>query len=108
MPIPPWTSQYQGIEPRFLQGPGTSRGDVSGRRIRKHEGTPAACLPYNARAPEVARTLKEMIQVRLPDVAVEHVGSTAVPGCANFAPSATGCAPTRRCAQRTWGEREIS
>jgi hypothetical protein len=76
MPIPPWTNPYQGIEPRYLQGPGMSRVAVSGRRIRKHEGTPAACLPYNPRAPEVARTLKEMIQGRLPGVAMEHVCST--------------------------------
>jgi hypothetical protein len=80
MPIPPWTSPYQGIEPRALQGPGTRRGAVSGRRIRKHEGTPAACLPYNPLAPEVAHTLKEMIQGRLPGVAVEHAAAQPFPG----------------------------
>lgn len=44
--------------------------------------SPAACREYDPRAPEVARRVAELIGRRLPDVAVEHVGSTAVPGCA--------------------------
>ena len=82
MPTPPWTSPSPGIEPRILPGAGTTREAVSERRIGKHEGAPAACQPYDRRAPEVARTVKAMIWRRLPGVAVEHVGSTAVPGCA--------------------------
>ena len=82
MPTPPWTSPPPGIEPRILPGAGTTRGAVSERRIGKHEGAPAAYQPYDRRAPEVARTVKAMIWRRLPGVAVEHVGSTAVPGCA--------------------------
>ena len=36
---------------------------------------------YDARAPEIARLVSEMIQVAIPEVIVEHVGSTAIPGC---------------------------
>jgi len=36
---------------------------------------------YDARAPEVARLVSEIIQAAIPEVVVEHVGSTAIPGC---------------------------
>jgi GrpB-like predicted nucleotidyltransferase (UPF0157 family) len=55
---------------------------VPGRPIGKYEQAPAACLPYDPRAPEVARTVTGMIHQYLAHVVVEHVGSTAVPGCA--------------------------
>lgn len=55
---------------------------MSARRIGKYEGAPAACLPYDPRAPDVAGRISQMIRERLPRVVVEHVGSTAVPGCA--------------------------
>jgi len=45
-------------------------------------GVPAACRAYDPRAPAVARRVAALIQRRLPRVPVEHVGSTAVPGCA--------------------------
>ena len=51
---------------------------MSGRPIGEH--APAACLPYDPRAPEVARMVTGMIHQQLPHVLVEHVGSTAVPG----------------------------
>ncbi|MFP2924130.1 GrpB family protein [Pyxidicoccus sp. 3LG] len=41
-----------------------------------------ACRPYDARVVEVARRVAEAVREHLPEVAVEHVGSTAVPGCA--------------------------
>jgi len=41
-----------------------------------------ACVDYDPRAAEVARRAGELITARLPKVMVEHVGSTAVPGCA--------------------------
>jgi len=44
--------------------------------------SPAGYREYDPRAPEVARRVAEIIRRRLPDVTVEHVGSTAVPGCA--------------------------
>ena len=55
---------------------------MSGRPIGEKEQAPAACLPYNPRAQEVARKVARMIDHQLPDITVDHVGSTAVPGCA--------------------------
>ncbi|MDP9470919.1 MAG: GrpB family protein [Chloroflexota bacterium] len=40
-----------------------------------------AFQPYDARCPEVARRVADLIRGRLPGAPVEHVGSTAVPGC---------------------------
>jgi GrpB-like predicted nucleotidyltransferase (UPF0157 family) len=37
--------------------------------------------PYDPRCPEVAALVAGIIQTGLPDVTVEHVGSTAIPGC---------------------------
>jgi len=45
-------------------------------------GVPAACRECDPRAPAVAERVVSSIQGRLPRVRVEHVGSTAVPGCA--------------------------
>jgi GrpB-like predicted nucleotidyltransferase (UPF0157 family) len=42
---------------------------------------PVACHPYDPQAPEVARRLKDLIRSGLPEVEVEHVGSTSVPEC---------------------------
>jgi GrpB-like predicted nucleotidyltransferase (UPF0157 family) len=50
--------------------------------IGRFEHRPVACLPYDPRAPEVARRVAALIQGRMPDARVEHIGSTAVPGCA--------------------------
>jgi GrpB-like predicted nucleotidyltransferase (UPF0157 family) len=43
---------------------------------------PAACRDYDPRAAEVARRIDDLISRHLPNVHAEHVGSTAVPGCA--------------------------
>jgi GrpB-like predicted nucleotidyltransferase (UPF0157 family) len=40
------------------------------------------CTEYDPRAPAVARRIAHWVRVHLPTVAVEHIGSTAVPGCA--------------------------
>jgi len=40
-----------------------------------------AFRPYDARCPEVAHRVADLISGCLPDSRVEHVGSTAVPGC---------------------------
>jgi GrpB-like predicted nucleotidyltransferase (UPF0157 family) len=37
--------------------------------------------PWDERAPEVARRVGELIRARMTDAVVEHVGSSAVPGC---------------------------
>jgi GrpB-like predicted nucleotidyltransferase (UPF0157 family) len=52
------------------------------RMIGPYLNAPAACLNYDSRAPLVAQQVAALIAARLPDVIVEHIGSTAVPGCA--------------------------
>jgi GrpB-like predicted nucleotidyltransferase (UPF0157 family) len=41
----------------------------------------AACLAYDPRAADVARSIAALVREHLPQVRSEHVGSTAVPGC---------------------------
>ena len=55
---------------------------MSERPIVGYESIPAACRPYDPRAPEVAERVAEMIRCQAPGLRVEHVGSTAVPECA--------------------------
>ena len=43
---------------------------------------PPALHPWNPRAPVVADHVISLIVARLPDTRIEHVGSSAVPGCA--------------------------
>jgi GrpB-like predicted nucleotidyltransferase (UPF0157 family) len=43
---------------------------------------PPACLEYDPRAAEVAQRIAQAITSVLPTATVEHIGSTAVPGCA--------------------------
>jgi GrpB-like predicted nucleotidyltransferase (UPF0157 family) len=43
---------------------------------------PTACDPPDSRAATVAPRVAGWITARVPAVAVEHIGSTAVPGCA--------------------------
>jgi GrpB-like predicted nucleotidyltransferase (UPF0157 family) len=50
--------------------------------IRPYESRPAICREYDPRAAAVARQVAALISDHLPHVCVEHVGSTAVPGCA--------------------------
>ncbi|MFL5761879.1 MAG: GrpB family protein [Thermomicrobiales bacterium] len=50
--------------------------------IGPYQPVPVACLPWDPRAPEAANRVIILIGERLPMVAVDHVGSTAVPGCA--------------------------
>lgn len=52
------------------------------RPINLYNPGPVACRPYDPRAPEVARRLGDLIRGRVPEVEVEHCGSTSVPGCA--------------------------
>jgi GrpB-like predicted nucleotidyltransferase (UPF0157 family) len=42
----------------------------------------AAYRPYDARYADVARRVAGLIVERMPDARVEHIGSSAVPGCA--------------------------
>jgi GrpB-like predicted nucleotidyltransferase (UPF0157 family) len=50
--------------------------------IGPYTNHPAACRKYDPRAVEVAGQIAALIQSHLPPIGVEHVGSTAVPGCA--------------------------
>ncbi len=54
----------------------------SDAEIGPYQPLPVACHPWDPRAPEVARRVVALIRRRLPAAEVEHVGSTAVPGCA--------------------------
>ena len=55
---------------------------MTNRPIAEYEPLPAACRPYDPRAPQVAQRVPALVRERVPRAAVEHVGSTAVPGCA--------------------------
>lgn len=47
----------------------------------RYEDPAAAFLPADERCPAVARLVAGLVRGRLPGAPVEHVGSTAVPGC---------------------------
>jgi len=62
---------------------GASGEGVIGRyEYIRYEEPAEAFRPYDGRCPEVARRVSDLIRGRLPEARVEHVGSTAVPGCA--------------------------
>jgi len=48
--------------------------------IRPYERRVAHVGPWDPRSPEVAARIADLIRARRPDLAVEHIGSTAVPG----------------------------
>src|SRR5438132_646698 len=50
--------------------------------IGPYQQLPAACQDYDPRSVEVAEQIGQMILAQLPSLTVEHIGSTAVPGCA--------------------------
>jgi len=49
--------------------------------IGRYEAMEAACRPHDPAATEVARRVGEAVSSHMPGLFVEHVGSTAVPGC---------------------------
>jgi GrpB-like predicted nucleotidyltransferase (UPF0157 family) len=49
--------------------------------IGKYESAAASFADYDPRAPKIAQLLLDAIEQRDPRLAVEHIGSTAVPGC---------------------------
>jgi GrpB-like predicted nucleotidyltransferase (UPF0157 family) len=55
---------------------------LSERAIGPYEHRPAACREHDPRSAEVARKVAALIEPHLPGAVVEHVGSTAVAGCA--------------------------
>ncbi len=50
--------------------------------IGPYASRPAVCRDYDPRAAAVARQVNALVSTHLPHVHAEHVGSTAVPGCA--------------------------
>lgn len=54
---------------------------VAGKLILPYEPAPARCLPWDPAAPDVAGRLAWLIERWLPDVQVEHIGSTAIQDC---------------------------
>jgi GrpB-like predicted nucleotidyltransferase (UPF0157 family) len=50
--------------------------------IGAYESRPAVCRDYDPRAALVAGKIAVLVSSRLPQIRVEHVGSTSVPGCA--------------------------
>jgi GrpB-like predicted nucleotidyltransferase (UPF0157 family) len=50
--------------------------------LEAYEDGPAICQEYDPRAPAVAEEVASAIRHVRPDAEIEHVGSTAVPGCA--------------------------
>ncbi len=50
--------------------------------IGAYEQSPASCNDHDRRSSEVAGRVADLIESDLPDLKVEHVGSTAVLGCA--------------------------
>jgi GrpB-like predicted nucleotidyltransferase (UPF0157 family) len=54
----------------------------SALEILEYETLPAACLPYDPAAAQVARLVSRFVEDRVRAVCVEHVGSSAAPGCA--------------------------
>ena len=57
-------------------------GQIIGRYVFiRYEDPSDAFRPYDPRCPEVAARVAALILDRLPQVSVEHIGSTAVPGC---------------------------
>lgn len=51
------------------------------RPILPYEVRPAAVLPWDPRSPDVACRVIALIQPEAPGATIEHIGSTAVPGC---------------------------
>ena len=69
VPLPAWQAynvvMFERVQP--VVGPYVSR--------------PAVCQDYDPRAVVVAQQVAALVSTHLPHAGVEHVGSTAVPGC---------------------------
>src|SRR4026208_1687866 len=56
--------------------------EFSSTPILPYVRKPVEFQKYDPRAPEVAHYVMDLVQAQMPSVTVEHIGSTAVPGCA--------------------------
>jgi dephospho-CoA kinase len=54
--------------------------ESSGPPIGPYERLPVAMEPWDPRSPAVAARVIALVEARRPDLRVEHIGSTAVPG----------------------------
>jgi GrpB-like predicted nucleotidyltransferase (UPF0157 family) len=59
-----------------------SSGPIVEYTYRDYANAADVFRPYDPSYPEVARRVIDMIAARMPDARLEHIGSTAVPGCA--------------------------
>src|SRR5262249_26734013 len=50
--------------------------------ILSYQDRPVACREYDSRAPLVAASIAAEVHRHSPQLIVEHIGSTSVPGCA--------------------------
>ena len=61
-------------------GPSSSSAPAATRPIGPYERQTAVVHEWDPRTEDVARRVAELVAARRPDLAVEHIGSTAVPG----------------------------
>jgi len=82
--VPAQLAKYQvGRLYDMVLGPGTSPALTDPSPvIGRYEKSPANCVDYDPRAILAAAQVAHLIESRLPDITVEHVGSTAMAGCA--------------------------
>jgi len=64
----------------LTHGPEVYTRGVSQHPVGPYVPAPAAVVPWDERATAVARRVAALVAERRPDLVVEHVGSTAVPG----------------------------
>jgi GrpB-like predicted nucleotidyltransferase (UPF0157 family)/mannose-6-phosphate isomerase-like protein (cupin superfamily) len=84
--VPDQFAEYQvGRIYDMVLVPGTSPAPIDLPKqsvaIGPYEERPATCNDHDPRAAQVAGIVAHLIESRLPGIEVEHVGSTAVPGC---------------------------
>ena len=87
--VPDQFAKYQvGRLYDMALGPGTSPSSALTEPLQEsvtigpYEQSPAICHDHDPRSFVVAKRVGHLIESRVPGIVVEHVGSTAVPGCA--------------------------
>lgn len=60
---------------------GAAQTVIGPYRPIKYRDAADAFRPYDPRLPQVASRVVDLIRQRLPGTAVEHIGSSAIPGC---------------------------
>jgi GrpB-like predicted nucleotidyltransferase (UPF0157 family)/quercetin dioxygenase-like cupin family protein len=62
--------------------PGPAVAPLASTAIGPYQKPPVVCALHDPQSSDVAERLARLIETHCPVIAVEHVGSTAVPGCA--------------------------